>query len=55
MILFYSTDDPIVPFSDFEIYKTIFPHANAYTFTDQAHFNELEFPQIIAEIKKRYK
>ncbi len=55
IVLFHSTDDVVVPFSDFETYKELFPSAVAHTFKDQNHFNELEFPEIFEEIKKRYK
>ena len=55
VVLFHSTDDHVVPFSDFEKYKILFPKAETRTFTDKIHFNDLEFPEIIKEVKLIYK
>lgn len=50
--LYFSSDDPVVPFSEMEKYKTLLPHANSHSFSDRRHFNQLEFPELIEEVRK---
>lgn len=50
--LFFSQDDPIVPFSEMERYQKDLPEAQAHIFADRGHFKQEHFPEIVEEIKK---
>ncbi len=50
--ILHSTDDPVVPFADMESYARVFPEARQITFADKQHFNQPEFPEIVALIKE---
>ena len=52
--IFHSTDDSVVPFSDFEIYKRKLPGAQAFAFTDKGHFNIETFSELIEVLKNLY-
>ena len=52
MFFFHSTDDTVVLFSDFELYKTKLPMAHFVPFTDRGHFSLNTFPEIVEIIKK---
>lgn len=49
--LYFSTDDPVVPFSEMMRYQAAIPSAHASVFADRAHFNQEEFPEIVSEIQ----
>lgn len=51
IFLYHSTDDAIVPYSEFEKYRAALPHAVARSFTDRAHFLGEEFPELVEDIK----
>ncbi len=51
MTLYYSTDDPVVPFADAEKYRTALPEAELKEFTDRGHFTDELFPEIVTDIK----
>ncbi len=55
IILYHSTDDTVVPFSNSESYKNTLPKAKIVVFNDRQHFNQETFPEIIEEIKSLYK
>ncbi|HYE23125.1 MAG TPA: alpha/beta hydrolase [Candidatus Paceibacterota bacterium] len=48
--LYHSTDDTVVPYSELSRYQAALPHARASVFADRAHFNQEEFPELVAEI-----
>jgi len=48
--LYFSTDDPVVPFSELTRYQAALPSAHTSIFADRAHFNQEEFPEIVFEI-----
>lgn len=50
--LFQSEDDTVVSASEAEEYKKAWPDAKLHTFTDRGHFNQENFPELVAEIKK---
>ncbi len=50
IFLYHSKDDPIVPFSEYEIYKKALPKAEVRVFEDRGHFSSEEFPEIIQDI-----
>lgn len=50
--LYQSKDDPIVPFSDVELYQKDLPQAKVHIFEDRQHFNQENFPEILEEIRK---
>lgn len=54
IFLFHSTDDIVVPFADFEIYKEKLPNASFVSFNDRGHFNIEEFPELIEIIETLY-
>jgi hypothetical protein len=43
--------DPVVPFSDLEVFKNKIPNAVARVFEDRKHFNGEEFPELVDDIK----
>lgn len=49
---YHSTDDPDVPYADFEKYKNKVPRANFHSFSDRQHFTQEEFPELIEDIKQ---
>jgi uncharacterized protein len=51
IFLYHSTDDAVVPFSNFELYKASLPKAHIRTFNDRGHFNQADFPEITADIR----
>lgn len=52
IVLYHSHDDPVVPFSDTEKYKTILPSARLLEFEDRGHFLQGEFPELVREVAK---
>ncbi len=52
IFLYYSKDDPVVNFGDFEKYVKSLPSATQRIFTDKGHFNQEEFPELVEDIKK---
>lgn len=44
--LFYSTDDPVVSFSELQKYQLALPSALTHIFNDRLHFNEETFPEL---------
>ena len=50
--LFYSIDDPVVPAAEAEEYKKAWPGAKMHIFADRGHFNQEQFPELVAEIRK---
>ena len=51
IFLYHSEDDPVVPFADLENYQKALPNAHVRTFTDHQHFNQPDFPELVADIK----
>jgi len=49
--LYQSQDDPIVPESESQEYKKIWPEAQLHIFEDRGHFNQENFPELVEEIK----
>ncbi|MEF3692075.1 MAG: alpha/beta fold hydrolase [Candidatus Moraniibacteriota bacterium] len=49
--LFQSTDDPVVPANEAQLYKKDLPEINLHIFEDRGHFNQESFPEIIKLIK----
>jgi predicted alpha/beta hydrolase family esterase len=49
--LIYSTDDPVVPFIQAGEYQRALPKAEQLVFADRGHFNQPEFPELIALIR----
>lgn len=52
--LYFSKDDPIVPFTELDAFKAQLPDAKVVTFEDRGHFKQAEFPELIANIKKSF-
>jgi predicted alpha/beta hydrolase family esterase len=50
--LYFSKDDPIVPFADIDKYSNVLPKAQKIIFEDRGHFRMETFPEIIENIKK---
>lgn len=51
IFLYYSKDDKVVPFSNFNKYKKALPNAIVREFTNRGHFNQPTFPELIRDIK----
>lgn len=45
--LFFSEDDPAVPFSNLAKFQADIPGAIPHTFIDRAHFNDATFPELL--------
>jgi uncharacterized protein len=54
IFIFHSTDDKVVPFSDFEIYKENLPNASSISFNNKGHFNIEKFPELIKTVMGVY-
>ncbi len=52
IILYHSTDDQVVPFSNSESYKKLLPKAELEVFENRGHFNQSEFPELVKDIKR---
>lgn len=52
LFIFHSKDDPVVPFADFEKYKSALPDAHTVIFENRGHFNQEEFPELVDMIKE---
>lgn len=51
VVLYHSTDDPVVPFSDLKAYQVQLPYARASIYGDRGHFLDESFPELVADIK----
>lgn len=51
LLLYYSEDDQVVPYSALAAYQAQLPEAIVRTFSDRGHFLDPEFPELIADIK----
>ncbi len=49
--LYYSKDDPVVPFAAFDFYSKALPQAKVHVFEDRQHFNQESFPELVVDIK----
>jgi predicted alpha/beta hydrolase family esterase len=50
VFLYQSTDDMVVPFENVTSYQKALPNAQIRIFKDKQHFNQEEFPELIADI-----
>ncbi len=50
IFLYQSTDDMVVPFENVTSYQKALPNAQIRIFKDKQHFNQEEFPELIADI-----
>ncbi|HEY4518346.1 MAG TPA: alpha/beta hydrolase [Candidatus Paceibacterota bacterium] len=50
--LYHSKDDPVVPFSEMQVYCNELPQAHVHVFEDRAHFNQETFAELVADIKR---
>ena len=55
IFVYYSKDDPTVPFADFEKYKKAVLDAQTLVFGDRGHFNQEKFLEIVEDIRKLYR
>ena len=44
--LFYSKDDPVVPFTELAKFQADLPDAISHIFEDRGHFNDETFPEL---------
>ena len=51
IFLYHSTDDMVVPFSNFKQFVEDLPHAEIRVFEDRKHINQEEFPELVADIQ----
>ncbi|MAF20074.1 MAG: hypothetical protein CMI55_00120 [Parcubacteria group bacterium] len=51
IFIYYSEDDPVVPYADFEKYQKALPDAILRIFKNKGHFNQPTFPELVGEIK----
>ena len=51
IFLYHSKDDPTVAFSELAKYQKALPHAQSRVFDDRQHFNQENFPELVADIK----
>lgn len=51
IFLYHSEDDPVVPFSELAKYQAALPSATARVFKDRKHFNQPDFPELVADIQ----
>ncbi|MBL7142464.1 MAG: alpha/beta hydrolase [Candidatus Pacebacteria bacterium] len=52
IVIYYSKDDKVVPFSDMKKYVKALPGAKTVIFKNRGHFNQTELPELIKEIKR---
>lgn len=51
IMLYHSEDDQVVPFVDLAKYQKALPQARVRTLKDRGHFNQEEFPELVADIR----
>lgn len=51
IFLYHSENDPVVAFSELKKFTDELPDATVRTFTDREHFNQSEFPELVADIR----
>lgn len=51
IFLYYSQDDPIVPYGELKTYQKLLPKAKGIIFTNRGHFIQPDFPELIKNIK----
>jgi predicted alpha/beta hydrolase family esterase len=51
VFIYHSKDDPIVDFENAEKYAAALPKAKLVVFKDKKHFNQSEFPELVAQIR----
>jgi serine hydrolase len=51
LFLYQSKDDPVVSFGELAKYQAALPKATARVFEDRGHFNQEQFPELVADIK----
>ncbi|MBU2220500.1 alpha/beta hydrolase [Patescibacteria group bacterium] len=51
IVLYHSTDDPVVPFPALDKYKEKLPEATVRIFSDRGHFLQERFPELIEDIQ----
>ncbi|HEY0010471.1 MAG TPA: alpha/beta hydrolase [Candidatus Paceibacterota bacterium] len=51
IFLYHSKDDQVVPYEEVEKYTAALPNAVVRSFEDRGHFNQEEFPELVADIK----
>lgn len=54
VLLFHSTEDKVVPFSDSQIYRDRLSNALLVAFNNRGHFNVDAFPELVEKIKEIY-
>lgn len=50
--IYHSQDDPVVDFVDAQKYKKALPYAELIIFSENGHFSQEEFPEIIDKVKE---
>lgn len=48
---YFSEDDAVVSYGESEKYRAALPNAHIHSFADRGHFNQEEFPELVADIK----
>jgi predicted alpha/beta hydrolase family esterase len=51
IFLYHSTDDVVVPFSNFKQFMEDLPHAESRVFEGRNHINQTKFPELVADIQ----
>lgn len=51
IFLYHSQDDKVVDFADLSKYQKALPKAESRIFTDRGHFNQEEFPELVAALR----
>ena len=51
IFIYYSEDDPVIPYVDLKKYQKALPNAVIRIFKDKGHFSQSKFPELIKEIK----
>jgi predicted alpha/beta hydrolase family esterase len=52
MFIYHSEDDPVVPVTHAEMYAKELPYARRRTFSSYGHLNQVDFPEIIEDIRE---
>ena len=52
IILYHSKDDDVVPFSHLAKFQQALPTATVRIFEDRQHFNQIDLPELVEDIKK---
>lgn len=51
IMIYHSSDDPVVPFADAAIFQSALTGSEVRAFADRGHFSQADFPELVEDIR----